>query len=70
LSGLLHVVLAGVWIGGVVFTTFVVSPALKAMKWPGPERVLVRPLSASNTRRSGARTSCCSCSRFGATYYG
>jgi len=38
----LHVVLAGAWLGGVVFTTFVVSPALKAMKWPEPERVLVR----------------------------
>ena len=38
----LHVVLAGSWLGGVVFTTLVVSPALKAMKWPEPERVLVR----------------------------
>ena len=38
----LHVVLAGAWLGGVVFTTLVVSPALKAMKWPEPERVLVR----------------------------
>lgn len=38
----LHVVLAGTWLGGVVFTTLVVSPALKAMKWPEPERVLVR----------------------------
>ena len=28
-----HVVLAGVWLGGLVFTTAVVSPALKAMKW-------------------------------------
>ncbi len=37
-----HVVLAGVWLGGVVFTTAVVSPALKAMKWSEPERVLVR----------------------------
>ena len=37
-----HAVLAGAWLGGVVFTTFVVSPALKAMKWPEPERVLVR----------------------------
>jgi putative copper export protein len=37
----LHVILAGTWLGGVVFTTAVVSPALKAMKWetqhsPGP----------------------------------
>lgn len=37
-----HAVLAGVWLGGVVFTTFVVSPALKAMKWEEHERVLVR----------------------------
>ena len=35
-----HAVLAGVWLGGVIFTTAVVSPALKAMKWS--ERVLVR----------------------------
>jgi uncharacterized membrane protein len=38
----LHVVLAGAWFGGVVFTTFVVSPALAAMKWSEPERVVVR----------------------------
>ena len=38
----LHVVLAGVWLGGLVFTTFVVSPALKAMKWSEAERVSVR----------------------------
>lgn len=37
-----HAVLAGVWLGGVVFTTFVVSPALKAMKWEEAERVRVR----------------------------
>lgn len=37
-----HAVLAGVWLGGVVFTTFVVSPALKAMKWEEAERVQVR----------------------------
>jgi uncharacterized membrane protein len=37
-----HVVLAGVWLGGVIFTMAVVSPALKAMKWSEPERVLVR----------------------------
>jgi uncharacterized membrane protein len=45
LSGVVHAahaVLAGVWLGGVVFTTAVVSPALKAMKWSEPERVLVR----------------------------
>jgi uncharacterized membrane protein len=38
----IHAVLAGVWLGGVIFTTAVVSPALKAMKWDEPERVLVR----------------------------
>lgn len=38
----LHVVLAGVWLGGVVFTTTVVSPALKAMKWSEAERVGTR----------------------------
>lgn len=38
----LHVLLAGVWLGGVVFTTGVVSPALKAMKWGEPERISVR----------------------------
>ena len=27
----LHVILVGAWLGGVVFTTAVVSPALKAM---------------------------------------
>ncbi|WP_053057812.1 DUF4149 domain-containing protein [Rubrobacter aplysinae] len=37
-----HAVLAGVWLGGLVFTTFVVSPALKAMKWSEAERVMVR----------------------------
>ena len=39
---LTHFVLAGVWLGGLVFTTLVVSPALKAMKWPEAERVAVR----------------------------
>lgn len=38
----LHVVLAGTWLGGVIFTTAVVSPALKAMKWTEAERILVR----------------------------
>jgi uncharacterized membrane protein len=37
-----HVLLAGAWLGGVMFTTFVVSPALKAMKWDEAERVEVR----------------------------
>lgn len=34
----LHVLLAGVWLGGVVFTTLVVSPAFKGMKWSEAER--------------------------------
>lgn len=38
----LHLVLAGVWLGGVVFTTFVVSPAFKAIKWSEVERVGAR----------------------------
>ena len=38
----LHVVLAGVWLGGVVFTTTVVSPALKSMGWDEAERARVR----------------------------
>jgi len=37
-----HVVLAGAWFGGVVFTMLVVSPALGAMKWDEAERVGVR----------------------------
>ncbi len=38
----LHALLAGVWLGGVVFTTTVVTPALRAMKWRDSERVRVR----------------------------
>jgi uncharacterized membrane protein len=38
----LHVVSAGMWLGGMVFTMAVVSPALKAMKWSEAERVGVR----------------------------
>lgn len=37
-----HAILAGVWLGGVLFTTLVVSPALTAIKWPETQRVLVR----------------------------
>ena len=37
-----HGILAGVWLGGVIFTTAVVSPALKQVEWNEPERVLVR----------------------------
>jgi uncharacterized membrane protein len=38
----LHVVLAGAWLGGIVFTTTVVSPALKSMGWDEAERARVR----------------------------
>jgi uncharacterized membrane protein len=38
----LHVILAGAWLGGVVFTTTVVSPALKLMGWDEAERARVR----------------------------
>jgi uncharacterized membrane protein len=37
-----HVILAGAWLGGVVFTTTVVSPALKSMGWEEAERAGVR----------------------------
>jgi hypothetical protein len=33
-----HVLLAGAWLRGVLFTTLVVSPALRAMKWGEAER--------------------------------
>ena len=51
---LTHVVLAGVWLGGLVFTTFVVSPALKAMKWPEAERVAVRSAIGRHYVRVGS----------------
>lgn len=38
----IQLLLAGIWLGGVVFTTMVVSPALKAMKWEEVERIQVR----------------------------
>ena len=49
----LHVVLAGVWLGGVVFTIAVVSPALKAMKWSEAERVSVRSAIGKQYARVG-----------------
>jgi uncharacterized membrane protein len=49
-----HVVLAGVWLGGLVFTTFVVSPALKAMKWDEVERVAVRSAIGRHYARVGS----------------
>jgi uncharacterized membrane protein len=51
---LMHVLLAGVWLGGLVFTTFVVSPALKAMKWPESERVAVRSALGRQYARVGS----------------
>ena len=49
-----HVLLAGVWLGGVVFTTAVVSPALKAMKWSEAERVGVRSAIGKQYARVGS----------------
>ena len=40
----LHVILAGAWLGGVVFTTTVVSPALTSMGWDEAERARVRSI--------------------------
>jgi uncharacterized membrane protein len=51
---LTHFVLAGVWLGGLVFTTLVVSPALKAMKWPEAERVAVRSAIGRQYARVGS----------------
>jgi putative copper export protein len=50
----LHVVLAGIWLGGLVFTTAVVSPALKAMKWGEAERIGVRSVIGRRYARVGA----------------
>jgi uncharacterized membrane protein len=49
----LHVLLAGAWLGGVVFTATVVSPALKAMKWSAAERVEVRSAIGKHYARVG-----------------
>lgn len=49
----LHVLLAGMWLGGVVFTTVVVSPALKAMKWDEAERVGVRSVIGKQYAKVG-----------------
>jgi uncharacterized membrane protein len=49
-----HVVLAGVWLGGVVFTTAVVSPALKALKWSEAERVGARSAIGRQYARVGS----------------
>lgn len=49
----LHVFLAGVWLGGVIFTTIVVSPALKVMKWTEAERVGVRSVIGKKYAKVG-----------------
>ena len=49
----LHVILAGIWLGGVVFTTAVVSPALKKMKWSEAERLSVRSTIGKQYARVG-----------------
>lgn len=49
----LHIILAGTWLGGVVFTAAVVSPALKAMKWSEAERVSVRSTIGKQYARVG-----------------
>ena len=37
-----HVLFAGIWLGGLVFTTIVISPAFKRLTWSPAERVAVR----------------------------
>ena len=50
----LHAILAGAWLGGVVFTTAVVSPALRAMKWSESERVGVRSVIGKHYAKVGS----------------
>ena len=38
----LESLIAGVWLGGYLFTTFVVSPALKSLPLSEPERIRTR----------------------------
>ena len=49
-----HVVLAGVWLGGLVFTATVVSPAFGTMKWSEAERVAVRSAVGKRYARVGS----------------
>lgn len=49
----LHIILAGIWLGRVVFTTAVISPALKEMKWSEAERVGVRSMIGKQYARVG-----------------
>lgn len=37
-----HILLAGLWVGGLAFTSAVVSPAFKRMEWTPAERIAVR----------------------------
>ena len=37
-----HVLAAGIWLGGLVFTSVVVSPAFKRIQWTPAERIAVR----------------------------
>ena len=56
MGGIFHVayvVLAGVWFGGLVFTTAVISPALGSMGWPETERVAVRSAIGRQYARVG-----------------
>ena len=50
----IHATLAGVWLGGVIFTTTVVSPALKEMKWSEAERVEIRSVIGKHYARVGS----------------
>ena len=49
----LHVILAGTWLGGIVFTTTVVSPALKSMGWEEAERARVRSVIGGQYAKVG-----------------
>jgi uncharacterized membrane protein len=49
-----HVMLAGVWLRGLVFTTAVVSPVFGAMKWSEAERVAVRSAVGKRYARVGS----------------
>ncbi len=56
MSALIHTlraVLVGVWLGGVVFTTAVVSPTLNTMKWGEAERVGCGPRDRAPVRARG-----------------
>jgi uncharacterized membrane protein len=50
----IHVLLAGAWLGSILFTTFVISPALKSMKWGEAQRVGVRAAIGRRYARIGS----------------